>query len=133
VPLGQPRIYSPTATDLTIITYGNGVLFSLRAAKRLKEIFGFDVRVVDLRWLKPLNPSALAEHAMASGKVLIVDEGRRTGGIGEQLSALLGEQLGSNVLIKRVAGADSYIPLAAAANLVLLSEEDIFQAAQSML
>ncbi len=133
VPLGEPRVYFPQATDLTIVTYGNGVRFSLRAAKRLKDMFGFNIRIVDLRWLKPLNASAIAEHAMASGRVLVVDEGRRTGGIGEQISAILAEQLGDTVRIKRVSGADSYIPLGAAADLVLLSEDDIFTAAQSLL
>ena len=133
VPLGEPRVYFPSATDLTIVTYGNGVRFSLRAARRLKDVFGFDVRILDLRWLKPLNAAAVAEHAMASGRVLIVDEGRRTGGIGEQIAAILAEQLGDSIRIKRIAGADSYIPLGAAADLVLLSEDDIFTAAQSLL
>ncbi len=133
IPLGQPRVYFPEAADLTIITYGNGVRFSLRAAKRLKDTFGFSIRVMDLRWLKPLNPAAIAEHAMASGKVLIVDEGRRTGGVGEQISATIAEQLGEVVKVKRISGADSYIPLAGAADLVLLSEQDIVEAAHSML
>src|SRR6185312_10372169 len=130
IAIGDGRIYDPNARDLLIISYGNGVLMSLRVAKKLEKETGKKVRVLDLRWLKPLNAELMAKHAKECGKVLVVDEGRETGGIAEEIFAHL-EEHAPGVKKKRVAGKDSYIPLAAAANLILLSEEEIFAAAKS--
>jgi 2-oxoisovalerate dehydrogenase E1 component len=133
VPLGEGRVYDPTAKDLLIVTYGNGVYMSLRVAKRIADETGKKVRVLDLRWLKPLNVEQIAQHANEIGKVLVVDEGRRTGGIAEEIFTVLDEHARAEVAKRRVAGADSYIPLAAAANLVLPGEEEIFAAGMAML
>ncbi len=132
VPLGEGRIYNPNAKDLLIITFGNGVPMSLRVAKKLETQTGKKIRVLDLRWLKPLNAGLIAKHAKECGKVLVVDEGRRTGGISEEIFTAIDEHTGPGVVKKRVTGKDSYIPLAAAANLVLVSEEEIYSIAKGM-
>ena len=129
-PLGEPRLYHEDAGDLLIITYGNGVPMSLRVAKRLEDVGR--IRVMDLRWLKPLNGEAIAEQARGVGKVLVVDEGRRTGGIAEEIFTELDERC-PEVVKARVAGADSYVPLADAANLVLVQEDEIEAAAKALL
>ena len=133
VPLGEPRQYGPASAPLLIVTFGNGVPMSLRAARRLAEATGIEAAVMDLRWLKPLNRQRIAQAAQAAGRVLVVDEGRRTGGIAEELFTLLDEEARVNLPKARVTGADSYIPLADAANLVLLSEDDIVEAARRLL
>ena len=122
---GAPRIYAEgERQDLTILTYANGLYMSLRVVKRL-EAEGIRARVVDLRWLAPLNRAALKAEAEATGRVLVVDESRASGGIGEQIVAALVEERAAVRRIVRVAGKDCYVPLAAAADLVLLSEKDI--------
>ncbi len=132
VPLGEGRVYHPDATDLLIITYGNGVLMALRAAKQLEAETGKRTRVLDLRWLKPLNEAWLAEQADAVGAVLVVDEGRRSGGISEQIFTSLQENCRKPLRhLSRICGEDSYIPLAAAANLVLPSDETVMEAARN--
>jgi 2-oxoisovalerate dehydrogenase E1 component len=131
--LGEPRIYHPRAKDLLIVTFGNGVPMSLRVAKALKQTTRKQARVLDLRWLKPLNAAAIAKHAKACGRVLVVDEGRRTGSIAEEIFTALDERCGADVKKARVAGADSFVPLADAANLVLVEEADILAAATSLL
>jgi 2-oxoisovalerate dehydrogenase E1 component len=133
VPLGEPRIYAPEADDLLIVTFGNGVPMSLRAARRIEADTGRRARILDLRWLKPLNREAIAHHARDCGRVLVVDEERETGGIAEQIITALMEDVGSAVPAARVAGADSYVPLGAAANRVLVSEDEIVAAAGRLL
>ncbi|HEV2212900.1 MAG TPA: thiamine pyrophosphate-dependent enzyme [Gammaproteobacteria bacterium] len=133
IPLGEGRIYHPAAKDLLIITYGNGVCMSLRVAKKLEAETGKKVRVLDLRWLKPLNAELIAKHAREIGRVLVVDEGRQTGGISEEIFTVLDEHAGPNITKMRVAGKDSYIPLASAANLVLVSEDEIYSPARKLL
>ncbi|HUN82448.1 MAG TPA: thiamine pyrophosphate-dependent enzyme [Phycisphaerae bacterium] len=125
VPLGQPRVYEEGACDVAIITFGNGVFMSLRAAERLKKTHQLAVRVVDLRWLSPLNTDAISQHAGQCGAIVVVDEGRRSGGVGEGImTALIESGLGGKK-IRRIVGDDTYIPLGPAANLVLPSEEAI--------
>lgn len=128
VPYGEPRIYDPDAQDLAIVTFGNGVPMSLRAARRLREAAGVRARVVDLRWLAPLNEEAIAEHAAACGRLVVVDEGRQTGGVGEGVVTAAVERCGTRIEIARVAGLDTYIPLGPAANEVLPSVEQVVEA-----
>ena len=67
---------TPEANDLVIFTYGNGVPMSLRAAREIEAEHGWKVRVVDLRWLVPLNEAFIAEQAANAQRILVVDEGR---------------------------------------------------------
>ncbi len=133
VPFGEPRIYHPRATDLLIITYGNGVPLALRTANRLRTEAGHKIRVLDLRWLKPLNANQIARHASVCGRILVLDEGRRSGGIAEQIFTLIDEHCPAGVTKARCVGADSFIPLGGAANLVLVGEEAVCTAARKLL
>ncbi|MCO6439655.1 MAG: MFS transporter [Nitrococcus mobilis] len=133
IPLGSARIYHTQARELLIITYGNGVWLSLRAARRLRRESGTRTRIVDLRWLKPLNRKLIARHARSIGRVLVVDEGRRTGALSEEIVTAIVETCGRSIQIRRVVGEDSYIPLGKAAQQVLPDEEQIIAAARSML
>ena len=66
--LGEERVYSPEAKDLVIITFGNGVTMSLRAAREIEKMHGWKVRIVDLRWLVPLN---VASRGMRATRILV--------------------------------------------------------------
>lgn len=126
VPLGSARTYGDGG-DLTILTWGNGLRMSLRVARRL-EARGVQARVVDLRWLAPLPIEDIAGEVAATGRVLVVDETRRTGGVSEGVLAALVD-VGFDGPMGRVASKDSFIPLGDAAGLVLLSENEIEAAA----
>jgi 2-oxoisovalerate dehydrogenase E1 component len=130
-PYLTPRVYHPDARDLVIATYGNGVWLSLRVARRLEQEHGLRARVLDLRWLVPLPTQALLEHVRDVGRLLIVDEGRRSGGVSEGVAAALLDA-GVSARCARVTSADSFIPLGAAAHLVLLGEDEIFSAAKEL-
>ena len=131
VPVGVPRIYHPDARDLLVVTWANGLWMSLRVAKRLRERLGICVRVLDLRWLAPLPAAALVEQANAVGKVLVVDETRKSGGVSEAVFAALVDG-GYRGPLRRVSAMDCFIPLGEAANLVLVQETDIEEAALAM-
>ncbi|GIF37550.1 transketolase C-terminal domain-containing protein [Actinoplanes xinjiangensis] len=132
VPIGRARIYGlGTAQDLTIVTYGNGVRMALRVAAQLAAD-GYGSRIVDLRWLNPLPVADLVREATVTGRVLIVDETRRSGGVGEGVLAALvdGSFVGS---VRRVAAADVPVPLGPAAQQVLVGEDAITQGAHALL
>jgi 2-oxoisovalerate dehydrogenase E1 component len=126
VPVGAARTYLD-GRDLTIVTWGNGLRMSLRVARRLLER-GVDARVVDLRWLAPLPLDDVVREASVTGRTLVVDETRRTGGVGEGIVAELVAR-GYEGRLARVASKDSFIPLGDAARLVLLSEDEVEAAA----
>jgi 2-oxoisovalerate dehydrogenase E1 component len=128
-PIGSARLHGD-GTDLTMITYGNGLRMSLRVARRLAED-GIGARVLDLRWLAPLPRNDIRLAAARTGRVLVVDETRHSGGVGEGVLSLLVEA-GYRGRLARVASRDSFVPLGAAANLVLLGEDEIEAAARDL-
>jgi 2-oxoisovalerate dehydrogenase E1 component len=129
VPLGRGRLYGSGA-DLTIISFGNGVRLSLRAARSLAAD-GIACRVLDLRWLAPLPYEDLLRAAAATGRVLVADETRRTGGVSESVITTLVDA-GFTGRIARVASHDSFLPLGDATAAVLLSEAGIEDAARDL-
>jgi 2-oxoisovalerate dehydrogenase E1 component len=64
--------------------------------------------------------------------VIVVDEGRRSAGVGEGIITALVEAGLGHLPLRRVVGADTYTPLAGAAFLVIPSEADIVAAADSL-
>ena len=90
------------------------------------------MRVVDMRWVVPLPVHDIMREANATGRVLVVDETRRSGGVGEGVVAELVDA-GFSGRIGRVTSVDSFVPLGDAARLVLVSEADIEAAAERLL
>ena len=128
-PIGSARVHGD-GRDLTIVTFANGTYMSLRVAQRLADD-GIDVRVVDLRWLAPLPIADILREAEVTGRVLIVDETRRSGGVSEGIvGALVDASFEGR--ISRVTSQDSFIPLGEAADHVLLQEEEIDAAARAL-
>jgi len=129
-PIGQGRTHGH-GQDLTMITFANGLYMSVRVARRLARS-GIAARILDLRWLAPLPVEDIVREASATGKVLIVDETRRSGGVSEAVTtALVDERFTGSVA--RVTSEDSFIPLGDAALQVLLSEESIEYAARELI
>lgn len=113
--------------DVLVVTWGNGVGMSLRA----RRASGRRVRVLDLRWLLPLPHEAVRAHADTVSDVLVVDEGRRTGGgIADEVIARLVET-GWSGRLRSVRSHDSFVPLGPAADHVLLTEDDVVAALAS--
>jgi 2-oxoisovalerate dehydrogenase E1 component len=125
---GRARLYPlESAPGLLLVTYGNGVAMCLRARARLLEA-GISAHVLDLRWLVPLPWDDLVREAKAAGRALVVDESRHSGNVSEALLSGLLERA-PGVKTARVTAADCFIPLGDAAELVLVSEPEILQAA----
>jgi 2-oxoisovalerate dehydrogenase E1 component len=129
-PVGAGRVHGD-GTDLTIVTFGNGLRLSLRAAANLAGA-GIGCRVLDLRWLAPLPVDDLVREATASGAVLVADETRRSGGVSEGIVTALADA-GFAGPVTRVTSEDSFIPLGDAAATVLLAQQAIEEAARRLL
>ncbi|HEY6664370.1 MAG TPA: thiamine pyrophosphate-dependent enzyme [Propionibacteriaceae bacterium] len=130
VPIGRARSYSSESAALTMISFGNGVPMSLRVARRLATV-GIAAQVLDLRWLSPLPMEDILAAARSTGRVLVVDETRHSGGVGEGVVTALVEG-GFTGPIQRVASQDSFVPLGSAAEHVLLGEDEIEKGALAL-
>jgi 2-oxoisovalerate dehydrogenase E1 component len=129
---GEVGVYHPEAQDVLIVSYANGLRLSLRAARVLKEQHGINARVLDLRWLNPLPFESVKEHAAECGRVVVADECRATGGgVADAVIADLAEG-GFAGVMRSVRAVDSYVPLGAAANLVLISESQIVETVRTV-
>ena len=133
ITIGEGRIYNPVASDLLIISYANGVPLSLRAVKEVQQHCDKKLRVLDLRWLQPLNNKQIIENALQCKAVLIVDEGRETGSVGESIVTLLTLELQQKIPINLIASEDSYLPIGVSADSVLPSTAKIVEAINALI
>jgi 2-oxoisovalerate dehydrogenase E1 component len=132
MPFGEGRVYNAKANDLVIFTFGNGVPMALRAARDIERQHKWKVRVVDLRWLVPLNDKFIAQQARGAKRIIVLDEGRKSAGVGEGIITALVEVGQGATPLARVVGIDTYTPLASAALLVLPGEADVVAAADKL-
>ena len=121
--------------DIAIVTYGNTAPLSMRAMHELAKE-GVRARVVDLRWLSPLDEKSIRAAADDCGKVLVVDEDRRVCGAGAAIADVIyrDRDLRKRVDVERVAALDcrvSYGPVGERA--VIPQVEDILAGARALL
>jgi len=90
LPMGRAALRR-TGDDVAIVSYGAYVHAGLRVAERLAAS-GIEASVLDLRTLAPLDRQSVLALARKTGKILIVHEDSRTGGIGESLAAIIQEE-----------------------------------------
>lgn len=90
VPIGKAEI-KREGTDVTVISYGLMVHYTLEAAQKLAGE-GISTHVLDLRTIRPLDKEAIVRAAAKTGKVLIVHEDCKTGGVGGEVAAVIAEE-----------------------------------------
>ncbi len=97
--------------DMSIITYGMGVHWALELQKET----GYDLDIIDLRTLMPLDTEAIYDSVRKTGKVIVLHEDVMFGGIGGDIAALIGEHCFESLdaPVKRVASLDTPVPFIA--------------------
>ena len=120
--------------DVAIISWGTSVPVCLAAADSLAKL-GISASVLNLRWLSPLDRSAIRQVTETCGRVLIVHEANLTGGFGAEVMAGITERHSDHlkVPVKRLAAPD--VPMPAAPMLqssVVPSPSDVVKAASEL-
>ncbi|MEK7704024.1 MAG: transketolase C-terminal domain-containing protein [Myxococcota bacterium] len=112
VPLGRGIVRHP-GDDLAIVTYGAMVDVALSAAATLATE-GHSARVVDLRSLVPLDEEIIAAAAIDTGRVIVLHEHPRRGGLAGEVIAVIHERAFDylDAPVRRVTGADTPVPYA---------------------
>jgi len=100
-------------SDLTIVTYGMGVHWSLEIAKKL-ELEMIDIEIIDLRSLIPWDKELVEKSIKKTNKVLILHEANITGGVGAEISAYINEYFFKflDAPVMRLGSLDIPIPFA---------------------
>jgi len=135
VPIGAAHL-KREGSELTMITYGAYVHRCLAAAQKLEESDGLSCQVLDLRSLLPLEKTAILDCVRQTGRVLIVQEDSKTGGIGQSVASIISEEafdyLDAPV---RVLGAlDTPVPYSPPLeNFFLVSQKQIEEAALGLI
>ncbi len=78
--------------DVTILTYSRMRHHCTQAVKEIEKQ-GYDPEIIDLISLKPFDMETISQSVRKTHKVIVVEECMKTGGIGAELAALIGEQL----------------------------------------
>ena len=77
---------------VTVLTYLHGVKESQMAIESIQEE-GFDIDLIELRTLKPLDMETIGKSLARTNKLVILDESTKSGGVGATISAQVSEEL----------------------------------------
>ena len=92
LPIGRAAVRR-IGDDVTVLTYGGLVQTALAAADLAADHYGWNLEVVDLRSLNPLDFDTVAASVRKTGRAVVVHEGARTLGFGAELAARIQEEL----------------------------------------
>lgn len=110
IPIGEADI-KREGSDVTLVTYSFMTIESLKAAEQLARE-GIDVEVVDLRTLVPLDMDCILSSVRKTGRLVVVHEAVKRGGIGGDIVANVAEAAFYDLEspVKRIAGKNTTIP-----------------------
>jgi pyruvate/2-oxoglutarate/acetoin dehydrogenase E1 component len=112
------------------VTYGGSLFKTLEAAATLAQD-GIEAEVIDLRSLRPLDMRAVLESVVKTRRVVIVDEGWKSGSISAEIAMRIveGAFFELDAPIRRVCSAEVPIPYAAHLEQVALPQPATIAAA----
>ncbi|KAK4863194.1 hypothetical protein LT330_001972 [Penicillium expansum] len=125
LPIGKAKIERP-GKDLTIVSVSRCVGQSLTAAAELKQKYGVDAEVINLRSIKPLDVETIVASLKKTGRIMVVESGYPMFGLSSEILALAMEY-GFDYLTApavRVTGAEVPTPYAAGLETMAFPQED---------
>ena len=133
VPIGKARI-ARAGGDVTLVAHSIAVSYALEAAEQLAGE-GIEAEVIDLRTLRPLDTETIVASVRKTNRIVTVEEGWPTCGIGAEIAAMVNEQAFDDLdaPVTRVTGKD--VPMPYAANLEKLAlpgADDVAAAARAV-
>ncbi|MCX6071725.1 MAG: alpha-ketoacid dehydrogenase subunit beta [Chloroflexi bacterium] len=133
IPLGKADV-KREGTDVTLVTYSHMTLKCLEAAERLAAE-GVEAEVIDLRTLVPMDRDCILASVKKTGKLVIVHEACKRGGIGGDIAAMVVEEAFFDLDRPpvRIAGKNTPIPFSLnLEKLCVPSVDDIVEAVRSL-
>jgi pyruvate dehydrogenase E1 component beta subunit len=134
VPIGKGEVKRP-GDDVTIVTFGRGVEWSLEAAEALKQE-GVECEVVDVRWLRPLDIDLVYDSFRKTNRCVVVEECLPNYSFGSEIAARIQDDLFDymDAPVKRVSAMDVPLPFAKEIELMALPDaQKVIAAVKSIL
>ena len=130
VPLGKAKIVDE-GSDVTVLAYGNMVAPARQAAKKSPA----SVEVIDLRTIKPWDQETVLASVEKTGRLVIVSESTRTGGVAADIAATVAQKAlySLQAPIQQVTPIDAPRPIRKLEQLVLIGATHIAQAIDEVL
>ena len=124
VPIGVADV-KREGSDVTIVTYAQGVHLALQAARQVARD-GVEVEVVDLRTLKPFDIETVAASVQKTGRLVAVTEAARAGSMASEIVARVTDEVFDSLKAApvRVAAADTPMPYAGPLERAVLPQVD---------
>lgn len=129
IPFGRGKVRR-AGSDLTIVSFGTAVHWSLQAAETLAQE-GISVEVIDLRSLAPWDKELVFESVKRTGRCVVAHEDKVTGGFGGEIASSIGQELFRylDAPVRRVGSKDTPVGFAKSLEkAILLSVDDIMVA-----
>ena len=129
IPFGKAKVRRE-GTDITVVTYGSAVHWSLQAAEQLAEE-GINAEIIDLRSLAPWDKERVFESVKRTGRCLVAHEDKVTGGFGGEIASSIGQELFRylDAPVRRVGSKDTPVGFAKSLEqAILLSVDDVKEA-----
>lgn len=129
-PIGKAAIVR-SGKAATLVTYGLGVEW----AKQLVETNNYDLEIIDLRTLLPVDYETLSQSIQKTNRVLILHEDTKFGGIGGEISAHIAEHLFAHLdaPVLRVASLDTPVPFSKSLENIFLPIAELKEAVEKLL
>jgi len=121
-------------SDVTLISWGAMITETLQAADKLSEL-GISAEVIDVASIKPLDMETIIYSIKKTGRCVIIHEAARSGGVGAEISARIGEEALLYLMapIKRLTGYDMIMPYYRNEQLYFPSVDEIVNTAAEVL
>jgi 1-deoxy-D-xylulose-5-phosphate synthase len=122
-------------SDLAIVAIGSTVYPAIAAAAKLRQE-GISIRVINARYIKPLDQEILCQTALSLKRIITVEENVLMGGFGSAVLELFEQQGVHHVRVKRLGIADEFATHATQAelrNMYGIDEEGIIRAVRQMI
>ncbi len=130
LPIGKARIHK-TGKDATIVSFGIGMTYSVKAVEELAKE-GFDVELIDLRTIRPMDLPTVIESVKKTGRLVTVEEGFPQSSVGDFISNTVQREAFDylDAPVITIAGKD--VPMPYAANLEKLALPTVGEVVQAV-
>lgn len=130
LPIGKARIHR-SGKDVTLVSWGIGMTYAVKAVAELEQA-GFDVELIDLRTLRPMDLPTVIASVKKTGRLVTIEEGFPQSSVGDFIANTVQREafdyLDAPVLT--IAGKD--VPMPYAANLEKLALPNVGEVVQAV-
>jgi len=130
LPIGKARIHK-AGTDATIVSFGIGMTYAVKAAEELGEA-GIDVEIIDLRTIRPMDLDTVIESVKKTNRLVTVEEGFPQSSVGDHIASQVMQRAFDylDAPVVTITGKD--VPMPYAANLEKLALPSVAEVVEAV-